>query len=128
MQDSVHLYWEAFRAFDVDGNGVIQKTELVRILHTPELEEIIERMRCTKTCNAEIIKAMEMLGGPPESASDILKRLDANGNGVITFEEFMEVLFGKQVEEQKLVVPDGRRYSTGNARRQSQVLVSPRQL
>jgi len=128
MQDSVHLCWEAFRAFDVDGNGVIQKTELVRILHTPELEEIIERMRCTKTCNAEIIKAMEMLGGPPESASDILKRLDANGNGVITFEEFMEVLFGKQVEEQKLVVPDGRRYSTGNARRQSQVLVSPRQL
>lgn len=136
MQDSVHLCWEAFRAFDVDGNGVIQKTELARILHTPELDEIIERMRCTKSRNdgtEDMIKALEMLGGPPESADDIIKRLDANGDSVVTFEEFMEVLFGKQVEGQKLVAPDGRRYSTGEqARRQSREqmpqMVPPRQL
>jgi len=103
MQDSVHLCWEAFRAFDIDSNGVIQKTELVRVLHTPELEEIIQRIRSSQAVNAELMKALELLGGPPETADEILKRLDANGDTVVTFEEFSEVLFGKQVEQKQLV-------------------------
>merc|ERR1712093_282841 len=37
MADSVSLCWEAFRAFDLDGNGVLQKAELVHVLRTPEM-------------------------------------------------------------------------------------------
>jgi len=130
MQDSVHLCWEAFRAFDLDGNGVIQKSELVNVLHTPELEEIVKRIRCSQASNEEVLKALEMLGGPPESADEILRRLDANGDSVINFEEFMQALFGKQLEEKKLVPPDARSYAAApiKRRQERETTVTPRTL
>merc|ERR1719382_1528869 len=33
MEESTQLCWEAFRAFDIDGNGVLTKVELMHVLH-----------------------------------------------------------------------------------------------
>lgn len=100
MQDSVHLCWEAFRTFDLDGNGYVSKTEIEKVLYTAESLEIIDRLRTPgAVTKAEMEALAEIDGGPPEDPKDVLAKLDKNGDSVVSFAEFVEALYGTTVKE-----------------------------
>merc|ERR1712185_662722 len=61
--------WSAFRVFDKDCDGKISKEELGLVLLNPSVGQVMH-----KTENA---------------LADIMKEVDANGDGYIDFEEFM---------------------------------------
>jgi calcium-dependent protein kinase len=64
--------WQAFRVFDMDGSGTIDKTELSKVLESEEVQEV--------------------LGIDSASLKEILSEVDKNGDGEIDFDEFMTMM------------------------------------
>lgn len=64
--------WNAFRVFDKDGSGTIDKDELMAVLATDEVKDI--------------------LAVKEEMIPQILADADKNGDGEIDFDEFMEMM------------------------------------
>eukprot|EP00929_Paragymnodinium_shiwhaense_P123855 TRINITY_DN9824_c0_g1_i1.p1 TRINITY_DN9824_c0_g1~~TRINITY_DN9824_c0_g1_i1.p1 ORF type:complete len:536 (+),score=142.80 TRINITY_DN9824_c0_g1_i1:157-1764(+) len=64
------LCWAAFRAFDVDGNGVISKAEIKEVLAVDGVSEAMGA----------------------EAIDNLLKDVDTNGDGEIDFTEFMAMM------------------------------------
>jgi len=69
--------WEAFRVFDIDGNGKISAAELKQVLSD---ETLASKMDMTQA---------EM--------QNFMNEADADGDGEIDFDEFMAMLKGKNV-------------------------------
>lgn len=63
--------WAAFRVFDRDGNGKITKEEILEVLGNGDVQNMAMRDIC-----------------------DLMKDVDANGDGEIDFEEFMQMMRG----------------------------------
>lgn len=112
MEDSVQLCWEAFRGFDVDGDGQISKAELTSVLHTPQAQELIQRLQASSSADPALTNALEALGGVPETARQLLERLDKDSSGAVSFPEFVEVMFGQVVEEDSIMLQNQRRRSS----------------
>jgi len=76
--EQIQEYQEAFRLFDKDGNGKIDKFEL-----------------------AEVMKA---LGSPatPQDIEDMINEVDLDRNGTIEFNEFMIMMGSQKNEEEEL--------------------------
>merc|ERR1712190_582499 len=62
--------WSAFRLFDRNGDGQISQDELKTVLHSDDVADV---------CGAQAI-------------AEIMKETDNNGDGVIDFKEFMEMM------------------------------------
>merc|ERR1719388_731251 len=71
------MFSDAFRTFDLDGNGQITKEELLEVL-TGNASENIE----------------EMLGMQREEIEQIIRDADVDGDGEIDFEEFVLMMSG----------------------------------
>jgi len=69
MQEDV--CWSAFKVFDLDGNGTIDRSELASVLGSGEMRDML---------------------GPDKTIDDIMKEVDVNGDGTIDFEEFMAMM------------------------------------
>ncbi|KAF4696080.1 substrate-specific activator of APC-dependent proteolysis, variant 2 [Perkinsus olseni] len=67
--------WAAFRAFDLDGNGKITKEELAQVLSGGAFENI-----------------GDALGIHSREIEAIIDEVDADGDGEIDFEEFMQMM------------------------------------
>jgi calcium-dependent protein kinase len=65
--------WKAFTAFDQNGDGQISMEELKQVLHDGSVEEA--------------------LGG--QLVAELMTEVDANGDGVIDFQEFMAMMKGE---------------------------------
>jgi len=65
--------WSAFRLFDKNGDGKISQQELKQVLESDEVES--------------------MAGS--KAIAELMKEIDGNGDGVIDFQEFMEMMKGK---------------------------------
>merc|ERR1712048_1435110 len=61
------IIWSAFRVFDRNGDGKITENEVERLLASQELQKVV---------GDSVVKAL-------------LSEVDTNGDGAITFEEFM---------------------------------------
>jgi calcium-dependent protein kinase len=64
--------WQAFRIFDRNGDGKIDKNEIGQVLNNSEVQE-----------SAAV------------SMAEIMKEIDANGDGEIDFQEFMAMMRGE---------------------------------
>jgi len=62
--------WSAFRVFDRNGDGKISQSEIEQVLGSGDVEE-----------------AMGL-----QAVADLMKEIDANGDGEIDFEEFMQMM------------------------------------
>merc|ERR1712216_495110 len=76
MDKAKHLREEscmnAFRRFDLDGNGTIERSELGKLLRSGQLDDEID--------------------ADPEDMEELFNELDTNRDGKIDFDEFMVVL------------------------------------
>lgn len=63
--------WAAFRVFDRDGDGVISKEEIADVLGDGDVKSVAMR-----------------------DIADLMKDVDANGDGEIDFQEFMQMMRG----------------------------------
>jgi len=63
--------WAAFRVFDIDGDGVITKEELKKVLQGDE-------------------NMAQLLGG--KSVEEVIKEIDKDGDGKINFDEFLKMM------------------------------------
>jgi len=63
--------WAAFRVFDIDGDGVITKEELKKVLQGDE-------------------NMAQLLGG--KSVEEVIKEIDKDGDGQINFDEFLKMM------------------------------------
>lgn len=70
------VVWAAFRKFDLDGSGSIDKAELMKVLGD---DEIREEMTLPKD---------------PGAMDKLFSEIDLNGDGKIDFEEFMAMVRG----------------------------------
>merc|ERR1712080_612517 len=84
------LKW-AFRMYDVDGNGVIDLEEMTKIV-----QSIYNMMRS---------HAGNIAGTATDRAKDIFTRMDANGDGSLTQEEFLQGCLSDR-ELSKLLAPN----------------------
>eukprot|EP00928_Gymnodinium_smaydae_P055008 TRINITY_DN38678_c0_g1_i1.p1 TRINITY_DN38678_c0_g1~~TRINITY_DN38678_c0_g1_i1.p1 ORF type:complete len:610 (+),score=116.83 TRINITY_DN38678_c0_g1_i1:51-1832(+) len=100
MQSTPALCWEAFRAFDVDGSGTITRSELKKLVATPEIDDLLHRMKHAGN-HSDLASAFAEMGGMPETSEDIMNRFDKDHNGSISFSEFMETLFGQPQMERR---------------------------
>jgi calcium-dependent protein kinase len=66
--------WSAFKVFDLDGNGTITKDEMSQVF-----------------ANGSVTDALKM---SPAEVQKLMEEADANGDGEIDFEEFMEMIQG----------------------------------
>jgi calcium-dependent protein kinase len=69
MYHSENVCWQAFRVFDRNGDGKITKDEISNVLNNDDVQDVANR---------------EM--------ADIMKEIDANGDGEIDFNEFMAMM------------------------------------
>jgi serine/threonine-protein phosphatase 2B regulatory subunit len=83
----------SFAAFDEDGNGVITKQELVQILKSNHMA----------AKDAEVAR----------KAETIMRQADKNGDGVITFDEFVVV----SQKFPNILFPNHNRTATSNPTR-----------
>eukprot|EP00746_Dinoflagellata_sp_MGD_P099497 gnl/MRDRNA2_/MRDRNA2_40467_c0_seq1.p1 gnl/MRDRNA2_/MRDRNA2_40467_c0~~gnl/MRDRNA2_/MRDRNA2_40467_c0_seq1.p1 ORF type:complete len:585 (+),score=119.62 gnl/MRDRNA2_/MRDRNA2_40467_c0_seq1:98-1852(+) len=92
MQSHVELVYEAFRAFDMDGSGFICRSEIEQMLNGPAIDELVEAIKLSG--NKEVIdKALGMIGGQDLNTSkELLKKMDKDGNGSISFDEFLHAI------------------------------------
>jgi len=65
--------WQAFRVFDRNGDGKISKEELAEVLGDGHVSD---------TCGA----------GATQAVAEMMKELDGNGDGMVDFDEFMEMM------------------------------------
>lgn len=95
MQSSVQLAYEAFRAFDFDGSGLINRHEIDRLMSSKEISELLEAIKLTKNKEA-IEQAMSMIGGHGHDldSKQILGQLDKDGNENVSFDEFLQAILG----------------------------------
>jgi len=84
------LKW-AFKMYDVDGNGVIDLEEMTKIV-----QSIYNMMRS---------HAGDIAGTATDRAKDIFTRMDANGDGSLTQEEFLQGCLSDR-ELSKLLAPN----------------------
>mmetsp|Transcript_75014 Transcript_75014/g.160675 ORF Transcript_75014/g.160675 Transcript_75014/m.160675 type:complete len:562 (-) Transcript_75014:105-1790(-) len=88
------VVWLAFKKFDLDGSGTIDKQELRKVLG-----------------NDDVRKAMH-LGDDTDKLEQIFSQVDENGDGAIDFNEFFTMMRG--AEKSDKVKPQGRRLSKGS--------------
>jgi len=69
--------WNAFKVFDLDGNGRISKDEMKQVLSGGEVMDVMK------------------LGGE-KGVAELLADFDIDGDGEIDFEEFMAMMEGKE--------------------------------
>jgi len=78
---SEDVCWRAFKAFDIDGSGTIDKHELIRLLGLDTVNDVMQV-------------------NPSEDEVDvIMKEVDLNGDGKIDFDEFMTMM--KKIDKEK---------------------------
>jgi len=65
--------WQAFRVFDRNGDGKISKEELAQVLGDGEVKD-----KCGD--------------GALQAVAEMMKELDGNGDGMVDFDEFMEMM------------------------------------
>jgi calcium-dependent protein kinase len=75
--------WTAFGVFDIDGDGRISPEELRQVLRSGSVEEIVSA----------------------QDGDAILEAVDKNGDGLIDFEEFMEMMRGSSRSTRSIFVP-----------------------
>jgi calcium-dependent protein kinase len=67
--------WKAFRVFDLDGNGFLTPDELTQVLSRDDGKEMADRFNHT-----------------PDEIEQIIKECDTDGDGHISFEEFLAMM------------------------------------
>jgi calcium-dependent protein kinase len=74
------VIWAAFKRFDLDGSGAVDKQELAKVLGTPEVQ-----------------KALHLDGQNGQShIEEIFASVDVNKDGLIQFGEFFDMVVGQQ--------------------------------
>jgi len=74
------IVWAAFRKFDVDNSGSIDKVELLSVLGDAEFKESLS------------------MCGDHEKVAQLFEEIDVNGDGIIDFDEFLAMV--REAEEQ----------------------------
>ncbi|XP_063164014.1 calmodulin-like [Candoia aspera] len=75
----IGVFQETFSHFDVDGDGVISRKELGTVMRS--LEHILVHLQETFT---------------DEKVEDMVKEADMDGDGKVTFDEFVSMLAKKE--------------------------------
>lgn len=97
--------WAAFRKFDVDNSGSIDKSELVSVL------------------GDENFKASLSIGGDQDRVAQLFDEIDVNGDGIIDFDEFLGMVREAEEEARDMKVKEnggtesGRRSRSGTSAR-----------
>lgn len=71
------VVWNAFKKFDLDGSGAIDRSELGKVLG-----------------DDDVVEAMQ-LHGAGDRLQDIFDMVDSNGDGMIDFDEFFAMMLDK---------------------------------
>lgn len=75
------IVWSAFRVFDLDGDGQITRQELAQVL------------------SGDTTDVQQAMNVNQQEIEIILKEVDLNGDGEISFDEFFEMMKKKEKEE-----------------------------
>jgi len=94
ISDCTALCWEAFRAFDRDGNGTISRKEIHDLLDTPIMDEVLAKTKAARVNDREkqdLIDAFQELGGM-QTVDEMFNEADGNHHNRLSFEEFMKMV------------------------------------
>uniref|UniRef100_A0A2K5RXL8 Guanylyl cyclase-activating protein 1 n=1 Tax=Cebus imitator TaxID=2715852 RepID=A0A2K5RXL8_CEBIM len=72
-----------FKLYDVDGNGCIDRDELLTIIQFPQYPKTIEAIRAINPCSDTTMTAEEF-------TDTVFSKIDVNGDGELSLEEFIE--------------------------------------
>merc|ERR1711907_858461 len=79
MQEDI--VWSAFRVFDLDGDGQITREELAQVLSGDRVKDVEEALQLNK-----------------DEIERIIKEVDEDGDGQISFQEFFNMMKKKERE------------------------------
>merc|ERR1719364_272127 len=82
MQEDI--VWSAFRVFDLDGDGQITREELAQVLSGDRVKDVEEALSINK-----------------DEIERIIKEVDEDGDGQISFQEFFNMMKKKEREGDK---------------------------
>merc|ERR1719460_188504 len=82
MQEDI--VWSAFRVFDLDGDGQITREELAQVLSGDRVKDVEQAMQMNK-----------------DEIERIIKEVDEDGDGQISFQEFFNMMKKKEREGEK---------------------------
>merc|ERR1719271_1498392 len=82
MQEDI--VWSAFRVFDLDGDGQITREELAQVLSGDLVKDVEEALQLNK-----------------DEIERIIKEVDEDGDGQISFQEFFNMMKKKEREGDK---------------------------